>query len=699
MAFLRSTSLLFVVLPLFSCGGGGGSTPQPSNNIPASFTQSLPQTATCNLGSPCSFPLAATGTPIPAISCSVTSGPGSATFSNGNAVYTPASAGTATLSCSATNSVGSPATTSSTITVPQPAPQAIGVSPVVVVPNHSGFTLTVTGKNFVSGATVQVNGSSTATTFINSGSLTAQIPASDVVSAGQLAVTVKNPDGSVSNSVSLIVGTIASVASIAAATITSSSTSDEFGRGLKNLGNITGIVGQGDSALAATSDTGVYVIFNPEKLSGSFTSSQIGTAAVPGVKFVYNGSASPGNASFGVAPAGDVDGDGINDFLVSSNVATSDPNNKPFVGTVFVVRGGAWLTTHSSPIDLNDSTLPIVRMEGVNKNAFAGQSLCDGADFNGDGKADICFAMPGYGFDTNLNSAPGAVFVVFGGAALFASKSLDLTQVGGTVPGFFVTRDTSRTPISDAGTLGSTGPGSQTVVLADFDGDAKAELVIGDSAAQNHSPNTQKAYVVFGSASLQGKFFIEDIGSTFSGATLFTDRQNCNLSGSFCNQAFGSAVVVRQGSLIVADEFGAIVGSSLGGMAVVYQEPLTNGQNLDIRTLAANQQSSNLWNHSANQERFGFTLKDGNDVRLLSVVSFDSNRGKVVIIPGSNLPLDTLDAASTTLMTLTGENQGDLFGVGLDRLPTAYLLGSPGNGVLPTVPGKVYVVPNKNLLF
>jgi IPT/TIG domain len=697
--------LIIYGLLFISCGGGSGipvgSGPSP---VAPTFTQGLPATATVNMGAIASFPLTATGIPAPAISCSVTAGPGSASFTSGNALYTPSSPGSATVTCTASNGVGNPASTRVDITVPTPAPKIATTAPIAVAPGHAGFTLTVTGQNFVSGAVILIGGSARTTSFISATALATQIPAPDVATAGQLTVTVKNADNQLSNAVTVLVNSTVPVSAVASATITASAASGEFGRGVKSLGNVTGVAGQGDSAIAITSDTqsptdtGVYVVFNPEKLSGSFTASQIGTAAMPGLKFIYTGPASSGGSFFAIAPVGDIDGDGINDFEIYSNAATSDLINKPGAGTVFVIKGGSWMIGKTTA-DLNDATLPIVRMEGVNKNAFAGQSLCDGADFNGDGKADACFAMPGYGFDPAFNSGPGAVFVLYGSTSFFSNKTIDLNQVGVSVPGFFITRDTARTPINLAGALGSTGPGSPTVFLADFNNDGLAELLIGDPAAQNTSPNTQKTYVVFGSSTLSGKVFIEDIGATFAGATLFTDRQQCTTAGAFCNQNFGSAVAARSGSIIVADQFGAIVGSSQGGMAFVYQGALGTGQNLDIRVLAANQQSSNLWNHSTALERFGFLIKDGSDLRLLSAASFDSNRGKVVIIPGSGLSLGNPDAATATSMSLIGENQGELLGVGLDRLPTAFLFSAPGNGGATAVPGKVYVVPNNKLLF
>lgn len=78
-------------------------------------------------------------------------------------------------------------------TVNNPAPSLSIISPASAVAGGSGFTLTVGGANFVPGSTVQVNGSSRATTFASVTQLTATIPASDIAIAGYLAITIFNP--------------------------------------------------------------------------------------------------------------------------------------------------------------------------------------------------------------------------------------------------------------------------------------------------------------------------------------------------------------------------------------------------------------------------------------------------------------------------------------------------------------------------
>ena len=64
----------------------------------------------------------------------------------------------------------------------------------------SGFTLTVTGANFVNGSVVDWNGSPRATTFVSSTQLTASISAADIASASTASITVSN-SGVLSNSV------------------------------------------------------------------------------------------------------------------------------------------------------------------------------------------------------------------------------------------------------------------------------------------------------------------------------------------------------------------------------------------------------------------------------------------------------------------------------------------------------------------
>ena len=84
-------------------------------------------------------------------------------------------------------------------------PGITGISPTSANSGGAAFTLTVNGTNYVSGATVDWNGAALTTTFVNSGQLTATVPASDIATGGTADITVVNPDGGTSNTVTFTI--------------------------------------------------------------------------------------------------------------------------------------------------------------------------------------------------------------------------------------------------------------------------------------------------------------------------------------------------------------------------------------------------------------------------------------------------------------------------------------------------------------
>jgi hypothetical protein len=108
-----------------------------------------------------------------------------------------------------------------TFTITNPAPTISSISPATAVAGSGGFTLTITGTNFVNSAKVRWNGSDRPTTFVSSTQLTAAIPASDVATAGTANVTVFNPapGGGTSNTATFtITNPLPTISSISPAT-------------------------------------------------------------------------------------------------------------------------------------------------------------------------------------------------------------------------------------------------------------------------------------------------------------------------------------------------------------------------------------------------------------------------------------------------------------------------------------------------
>lgn len=74
------------------------------------------------------------------------------------------------------------------------APTITSLNPNSVAANSPGFTLTITGTNFVGTSFVRVNANPVATTFIDSTRLTVPISASQIMTAGTISITVTNPN-------------------------------------------------------------------------------------------------------------------------------------------------------------------------------------------------------------------------------------------------------------------------------------------------------------------------------------------------------------------------------------------------------------------------------------------------------------------------------------------------------------------------
>jgi hypothetical protein len=93
------------------------------------------------------------------------------------------------------NYAGSTSNTVSQV-INNPAPFAGSISPAFASAGGAAFTLTVTGSGFVSGSTVYWGTSALTTTYGSATQLTAQVPATDIASAGNTAVTVQTPSSS-----------------------------------------------------------------------------------------------------------------------------------------------------------------------------------------------------------------------------------------------------------------------------------------------------------------------------------------------------------------------------------------------------------------------------------------------------------------------------------------------------------------------
>ncbi|HMY71664.1 MAG TPA: pre-peptidase C-terminal domain-containing protein, partial [Blastocatellia bacterium] len=100
---------------------------------------------------------------------------------------------------------------SNTVSLPirsrNPLPRLTGISPETVPAGGPGFTLVVTGTNFVNGSVVRVNNVDRPTDFVSETTLAVQISAADVAAGGTLTINVFSPlpGGGMSNPLTLTI--------------------------------------------------------------------------------------------------------------------------------------------------------------------------------------------------------------------------------------------------------------------------------------------------------------------------------------------------------------------------------------------------------------------------------------------------------------------------------------------------------------
>jgi uncharacterized protein (TIGR03437 family) len=118
-----------------------------------------------------------------------------------------AAPGTAAVSVSVPAAANNAAPFTFTILTPAP-PSVVSLSPASMVAGSPAFTITVNGSGFVSGATVQWNGSPLTTAFVSSTQVTAQVPASDITAAGSASIAVLNPGSAASNALTFSISAV-----------------------------------------------------------------------------------------------------------------------------------------------------------------------------------------------------------------------------------------------------------------------------------------------------------------------------------------------------------------------------------------------------------------------------------------------------------------------------------------------------------
>jgi hypothetical protein len=334
-----------------------------------------------------------------------------------------------------------------------PVPILYPLNPAATLPGSSSFTLTVTGEGFVTGATVNWNGTALATTFVSSSKLTVTVPTADLASPNTATITVINPipGGGTSNFQYFVVEDPVVQNYFSSRSITGSVnlTSPIAGGDFNNDGKLDFIVASGPT---------VYVLAGNG--DGTFAPAY--------------GSAGPANAAITGIHVADLNRDGKQDLIIngkrgttgvlatmlgngdksfqapvetdftgaaSSSIVVGDFNGDGILDVALISAGGVRVMlgngngTFQAPMTSSFST-------------YSGRDGIAAADFNGDGKLDIVITA----YDTFSSTGFSFVGLLLGnGDGTFQ----DISQVAGSGANFV---------------------GSITAAIGDFDGDGKLDI-------------------------------------------------------------------------------------------------------------------------------------------------------------------------------------------------------------------------------
>ncbi len=458
---------------------------------------------------------------------------------------------------------------------------------------------------------------------------------------------------------------------------------------------------------------------------------------------LYGSGASDGLGN-SVSGAGDVNGDGFDDVIVSATATVAGGSRVPSSFVVFGKAGGFPAVPDLAGLNGANG----FRLSGTLANDQVSRNVSSAGDVNGDGFDDLVIGSPTA--DVN-GSNSGAAFVVFGKASGFPAV-FDLTTlngsngfrfqgtiaayVGGTVSGagdvngdgfddimigssqrdaayvVFGKRSGWTAALTSTALNGSNGfrlsgpPAGQSMAFfgsslsnaGDVNGDGFDDLIIGASRADlvtTDNDDTGAAFVVFGKASGWGS--VVDV-ATLNGATGF--RVQGATSREYAGRAVSSAGDVN------GDGFDDLMVSSTQGTYVIFGKQSGFAASLSVSALngANGFKLLNEESYSRNSavSSAGDFNGDGFDDLLVGIAHFPYTVGSSYVVFGKAAgynPTQNLAALNgATGFKVQGDGYQDFLGASVNEAGDVngdgfadFIIGAPGADANGMYSGSAYV--------
>ena len=343
------------------------------------------------------------------------------------------------------------------------------------------------------------------------------------------------------------------------------SAGDQFGYSVSGVGDINGdgiddfAIGSISRDIGSNSNAGiVYVIFGKDTTQQGVEFANISLASFASSDGITISGASA-NAFLGssVSGLGDVNGDGIDDFIIGASGAAFNGVNS---GVGYVIFGARTLSNiNVSSLSTSDG----FRILGSAANSRLGNAVSSAGDINGDGVGDIVVGASG----------ENRAYIIFGKTA---SQSINIADINTSAlaasDGFYV--------FSTAGSLGHSVSG-----LGDVNGDGVDDFIVSapftdtDGSGQGNSQGA--AYVIFGKDTTQSDVSFSNIDVASLAATDGFSIQSSTSSDTLGYSVAGIGDISGDGIKDIAvgvrllDTSSAMTDQNKGGVYVIFGKDTT----------------------------------------------------------------------------------------------------------------------------